>query len=709
MFSDFTLFPNEQRPIPAEPNERAVWLPPTDARLLAFLPTRWRFPLIGSTLSASLQPIERIGREADGVVGWGDKPLARLARRYAHMRKLPYWTLEDGFLRSVGLGKAGAPSVSLIADDLGIHFSAHAPSRLETLLQDGTPGADLARAKKLREWIVHERLSKYNHLPDGNVSLRPTRRKRILLVDQVVGDRSIAGSGANAETFLRMLGAARAESNADIIIKSHPDVVAGRAKGYLASHARESRVQFVDSTVSPHSVLDIVDEVWTVSSQLGLDALLRGMTVVTFGMPAYAGWGLTQDRADSLVAVAARARRTRRVGIDEFADAMLLQYSLYVDPVTRQPIVAEQAVERLLEWRRRASSLSGRYLCVNFSLHKRSVLRRYLTSPSSQVQFANRPTVAQIQAADKIVLWGNSAPPEESTLWKQGGRRSIIRVEDGFIRSAGLGTSLVPPSSLCFDAEGIYFDASKPSRLEMILSTTEFDSALLERAKRLRQTIVSMGITKYNLPAQLSPDYREQAKGRAVVLVAGQVPNDASLRLGMASHDSDTELLNAVRRARADAFIVYKQHPDLLAEPFMHPARNRPSHDIADLVVGNVDLNGLLHAADEVHVATSQIGFEALLRERPVWCYGLPFYAGWGLTNDAVVSLRRKRTLSLDALVAGALILYPHYWSNIADLPCEVEDVIAELYRARQGTAPDPSKRRWLAHMIHMSGIRRLR
>ncbi|HEX8048001.1 capsular polysaccharide biosynthesis protein [Rhizobium sp.] len=709
MFSDFTLFPNEERPGLAEQNERARWLPPTDAQLLAFLPTRWRFPLIGSTLSASLQPIELARGTADGVVGWGDKPFARIARRYAQMRKLPYWTLEDGFLRSVGLGKAGAPSVSLIADDLGIHFSAHAASRLETLLQDGTLGADLARAKRLREWIVRERLSKYNHLTDGNISLRPTRRKRILLVDQVVGDRSITGSGADAKTFLRMWNAARAESNADIIIKSHPDVVAGRARGYLTSHARESRVQFVDSAVSPHSILDIVDEVWTVSSQLGLDALLRGMTVVTFGMPAYAGWGLTQDRADSIVATAARVRRTRHVGIDELAHAMLLQYSLYVDPVTRQPVQAEQAVERLLEWRRRAASLSGRYLCLNFALHKRSVLRRYLTSPSSQVQFTNRPTVAQIQAADKIVLWGNSAPPEESTLWKQGRRRPVIRVEDGFIRSAGLGTSLVPPSSLCFDAEGIYFDASKPSRLETILSTADFDNTLLERARRLRRAIVSMGITKYNLPTQSSPDYREQAKGRSIVLVAGQVPNDASLRLGMASHDSDTELLRAVRRARADAFIVYKQHPDLLAEPFMHPGRGRPPRDIADLVVGNVDLNSLLHAADEVHVATSQIGFEALLRERPVWCYGLPFYAGWGLTNDAVVSLRRKRTLSLDALVAGALILYPHYWSNIADLPCEVEDVIAELYRARQGTAPDPSRRRWLAHLIHMSGVRRLR
>lgn len=709
MFSDFTIFPDEKRPTPAEPDRRASWLPPADARLLAFLPTRLRFPLIGPTLCASLRPIELARGTADGVVGWGHKPLARLAHRYAQMRRLPYWTLEDGFLRSVGLGKAGAPSVSLVADDLGIHFSARTPSRLETLLQAGAASADFARARMLREWIVRERLSKYNHLPESGIPLRRTRRKRILLVDQVVGDHSVAGSGADAGTFEAMWRAARAESNADIIIKSHPDVVAGRAKGYLASHAHENHVQLIDGAVSPHSALDSVDEVWTVSSQLGLDALLRGMTVVTFGMPAYAGWGLTEDRATGPVAIAARVRRTRSVDIDELAHAMLLQYSLYVDPVTREPIAAEQAIERLLQWRRRAASLSGNYLCVNFSLHKRSVLKRYLSGPASRIQFSRRPTVAQIQRADKIVLWGNGASPDESTLWKQGRRRQIVRVEDGFIRSAGLGTALIPPSSLCFDREGIYFDASKPSGLETILRTAEFDAALLERAKRLRQAIVAMGITKYNLPAQSSPDYRAQADGRSIVLVAGQVPNDASLKLGMASHDSDGELLRAVRRSRPEAFIVYKQHPDLLAANSIHHSDIRRRHGTADLIVGNVDLNELLRTVDEVHVATSQIGFEALLRERPVWCYGLPFYAGWGLTNDAVVSLRRKRLLSLDALVAGTLILYPSYWSNIADLPCEVEDVVAELYRARQGIAPNPSKRRWLAHLIHMSGVKRLR
>lgn len=643
---------------------------------------------------------------ADGVVGWGERPLSRLARLYARIHQLPFWTVEDGFLRSAG-GDPTTPSVSIVADDLGIHFSAQGPSRLEALIQGHLHDSDHERARNLRQWIVHERLSKYNHLPEGTVQLRRSSRKRILLVDQVVGDRSVACAGADAGTFERMWKAALAETNSDIIIKSHPDVIAGRARGFLAPYARASRVQLVDSAVSAHSVLDAVDEVWTVSSQLGLEALLREMPVVTFGMPAYAGWGMTQDRAEGVVATAARARRGRRINIDEFADAALLQYSRYVDPVSRKSITAEQAVERLLGWRSRAQSLSGRYLCVNFSLHKRSVMRRYLSGPRSQVRFATNPTADQIQNADTIVLWGNASPPEESLLWKQGKRLPVVRVEDGFIRSAGLGTSLVPPSSLCFDSKGIYFNAAGQSQLETILNSTDFTPPLLERAKQLRQAIVSMGITKYNLPAQSAPDYQALAEGRAIVLVAGQVPSDASLRFGLASHASDVELLKAVRRVRPKAFIVYKQHPDLLAKTEAKHPDMLPSIDIADLTIGNVDLDGLLNVVDEVHVATSQIGFEALLREKPVWCYGLPFYAGWGLTRDSVVSLRRTRMLSLDALVAGTLILYPRYWSNITDLPCEPEDIVVELYHARLGTAPNPSRRRLLTQIIHMLEARK--
>ncbi len=55
---------------------------------------------------------------------------------------------------------------------------------------------------------------------------------------------------------------------------------------------------------------------------------------------------------------------------------------------------------------------------------------------------------------------------------------------------------------------------------------------------------------------------------------------------------------------------------------------------------------------------TSLTGFEALLRGKAVFTYGLPFYAGWGLTQDRHAHPRRHRRLSIDELVAAALIGY---------------------------------------------------
>src|SRR5690606_14144167 len=68
------------------------------------------------------------------VLGWGMKPTAAAGRAWARTRGVPYIALEDGFLRSVGLGETGAASLSLIADDLGVYYDATRPSRLETLI-----------------------------------------------------------------------------------------------------------------------------------------------------------------------------------------------------------------------------------------------------------------------------------------------------------------------------------------------------------------------------------------------------------------------------------------------------------------------------------------------------------------------------------------------------------------------------------------------
>ncbi len=75
-------------------------------------------------------------------------------------------------------------------------------------------------------------------------------------------------------------------------------------------------------------------------------------------------------------------------------------------------------------------------------------------------------------------------------------------------------------------------------------------------------------------------------------------------------------------------------------------------------MIRGVSTAALLSEIDELHTLTSLAGFEALLRGRRVVVYGRPFYAGWGLTTD-LAQIDRGRRLTLEELVAGALILYP--------------------------------------------------
>ncbi|MDR5671096.1 capsular biosynthesis protein, partial [Burkholderia cenocepacia] len=85
----------------------------------------------------------------------------------------------------------------------------------------------------------------------------------------------------------------------------------------------------------------------------------------------------------------------------------------------------------------------------------------------------------------------------------------------------------------------------------------------------------------------------------------------------------------------------------------------------------------------EVHTLSSLAGFDALLRGKMVCTYGLPFYAGWGLTDDDLAPLPwRDRVLSLDMLVAGALLRYPLYWDWHLHLYTTPEAVVGQLSAA---------------------------
>lgn len=243
----------------------------------------------------------------------------------------------------------------------------------------------------------------------------------------------------------------------------------------------------------------------------------------------------------------------------------------------------------------------------------------------------------------------------------------VWSIEDGFIRSAGLGAALVQPCSLVLDAQRPHYDGSGPSDLEDLLASRRFGDQELARAEALIARIRAGGITKYNL-AGVAPDL---PRGRRVVLVLGQVDDDLSVLRG-GGGQTVAGMVAAARVAEPDALLLYKPHPDVAAG--LRSGLRAPPE--ADLVIEDAALTDLFARVDAVHVLTSLGGFEALLRGVAVTVHGQPFFAGWGLTSDRSPLPRRSRRLSLAQLVTGALIAYPHYYHPGRRDRCEVEDLL---------------------------------
>lgn len=609
------------------------------------------------------------------VAGWGIKPSASRARRFAARRRLPYLSLEDGFLRSLGLGVNGGALHSLIVDTTGIYYDASRPSDLERLIAEAPFDApELARATRGIAALRRHRLSKYNHAPDDPLPV--TGRRRVLVVDQTRGDASVAFGGADEHTFLQMLQQAITDNpDAEVLVKIHPDVVAGKKQGYLLAAARQAGCTLLTEDLSPWAVLDAVEQVYVVSSQLGFDALLADKRVSCFGIPFYAGWGLTRDYQHC-------PRRGVSRSLEQLFAAAYLRYCRYINPYTGQRCELEDTIELITEQRRLLNRLRGDWLAVGFSRWKRSFLSGFLGS-AARLRFVGSSAVRldEVNEQTRLLVWASALAPGLHDACRSAGL-SLWRMEDGFVRSVGLGVDRVPPLSLVLDSRGIYYDATTASDLEVLLNETQFDQALLARAARLRQRLVELQLSKYNVG---KPESYELPPGRRILLVPGQVESDASIARGSPEVKSNLVLLQQVREQHPDAFIIYKPHPDVVGGGRYGAVSRRASQGLFDLQLSDVSITDLLSRVDEVHTISSLTGFEALLRGVKVVTYGLPFYAGWGLTQDRIRCSRRCRRLTLDQLVAATLICYPVYVDPQTAEQIDVESAITLL--AAQRTA----------------------
>ena len=317
----------------------------------------------------------------------------------------------------------------------------------------------------------------------------------------------------------------------------------------------------------------------------------------------------------------------------------------------------------------------------------RSAARKEVTYASPSLDICEEPAVASILGeppafclpfqpmnAKTYVGWGQKSGRHARRMAQKRNAKMLL-LEDGFLRSLDRND---PPLAIALDDLGIYYDAYAPSRLEKLIPTELTPdeerriASILSRWRELR-------LSKYNAGAEYEGKLPED-----YVLVIDQVRNDASIHFGMADAKAFQTMLETACTENPGREIVVKMHPDIFT-------RSKSGHfDASELdrqknitVVAEGCLpSRLIENAAKIYTVTSQMGFEALIWEKPVRCFGMPFYAGWGLTEDFLAAPKRRQTATLAQLAMAALVFYPRYVDLRAGQTCEIEraiDYLAEL------------------------------
>ena len=605
--------------------------------------------------------VARLGLGNAGLaVGWGYRPSGLAAIRASRNQGCRLVLLEDALVRSM---KPGVGQVyGLVADSQGIYYDHSGRSDLSGALNSGEPVGWMLAGPQDRHEVENLlarfrtlKVSKYNWYPGDFRDHPAPDRLGVMVVDQTKGDASLKHGGMREGDFDRMVRDALDEHPADTIyLRAHPDHrYRGKHSCFSPWVFDEPRVQLLPPDLSPARCFEFCREIYVGTSLMGMEGLIHGCRVKSYGWNFYAGWGLTEDRCESAV-----QPRERQVDLARLFEAAYLQYGHYFDPDSGAPCPLARILDHLELQREIADQEAGLRITVGWTPWTRGLAEDFFRSPATELRHAGSLTEAAEWAADRpdaiFLLWGSAVAAEDSPA-------PVVRMEDGFLRSSGLGAKFHRPLSWVRDDLGIYFDPRTPSRLEAILDAGNFSAHELADAQKLLDFLRRHRLTKYNVGENSVNWNRSLANGRKVILVPGQVEADASIRCGSPQVRSNGELLRRVRVAEPEAFLIFKAHPDLVAGARHGLVMPPDTAGLADLAVTEGNVLDWLDLCDEVHTMTSTLGFEAILREVPVVTHGLPFYAGWGLTRDHLSCSRRTRSLSVVELVCGAMIRYPRY------------------------------------------------
>ncbi len=629
-------------------------------------------------------------KKDDLFFGWGRKKSGLKAMNLAKKYKAKFILLEDGFIRSLNLGVENSPSFSMVKDDIGIYYDATAPSKLENLLNTYEfKDEEIKQAKKAIELIKKYKISKYNNNLDIPDDYFQKDEKRVLIITQTANDASLEfGLAKGFKTVDMIKDAIKENPKSKIYIKIHPDVLSGKKQSDLDINSLPKECILITENFNPIALLEFFDKVYTKTSGMGFEALMQGCECVCYGMPFYAGWGLTKDKLEC-------KRRMQKRSLEEVFYAAYILYSEYFNPYLNQESNIFDTIQTLAKYKDIEKINSNRLFMLGITLWKRHFIKPFFNAKDNEIIFLNSlKSLAgyKLKENDKFFIWGKRIDYNtlKSTLVKKAQDEDLSNftpkislTEDGFIRSISLGSDLTRPFSLIIDDKGLYIDPNKASKLEEHLQNEIFDENMLNRAKNIIKILLENRFSKYN--GLKHENLKINAKiGQKIILIPAQVEDDASMILGGFGL-STLDLLKEVRSKNQDAYIIFKPHPDVLSGNRVGLKDETLILEFCDEIVKDCSIDSAIKIADEIHTITSTSGFDALLRAKKVFTYGMPFYAGWGLTKDKHKCKRRTRKLSLEELVAGALIIYPRYINPKTKTLCEIEvclDIMLNLQKA---------------------------
>ncbi|GEO85177.1 MULTISPECIES: capsular polysaccharide biosynthesis protein [Alphaproteobacteria] len=313
---------------------------------------------------------------------------------------------------------------------------------------------------------------------------------------------------------------------------------------------------------------------------------------------------------------------------------------------------------------------------------------RLSTGPKTLASFVRKIPRILRDRRSQIYVWSYKSPRVVEIFCRLFAV-PLVRVEDGFLRSVQLGAMHVPPLSLCFAERALYFDATVESDLEHLLQTYDFvaDAGLMERARAGIAALIASRLSKYNSGQDTDIEALYGPKRTPRILVVGQVEGDMSMIKGMTRQMTNNDLVRAVVRENPDAQVIYKPHPEVLRGIRKKPVQSSPDEvrDICLVLGEDVALADAFETVDRVYTMTSLSGLEALIRGIPVTCFGMPFYAGWGATDDRETCSRRTRRLTVEQIFAAAYLLHPRYLDPTTGENLSFEEALALLARMKKG------------------------